>query len=124
MRGRDIKIGETYLAKVSGQLVPVRITSASIHGGWNAVNTTTGREVRFRSGGRLRAGHIQAQQQRRPNMTATNDLKGKHVILDGQKETILDAGEDRTDDKGYRVVRVEFASGKVCDLLVPVQTCE
>jgi hypothetical protein len=41
MKKRDIKIGETYLAKVSGKLAPVRITNESIHGGWNAVNTTT-----------------------------------------------------------------------------------
>jgi hypothetical protein len=38
MEKRDIKIGETYLAKVSGKLVPVWITNESHHGGWNAVN--------------------------------------------------------------------------------------
>jgi hypothetical protein len=54
MKKRDITIGETYLAKVSGKLVPVRITSESPHGGWNAVNTTTGREVRIGSAARLR----------------------------------------------------------------------
>jgi len=54
MKKRDIKIGETYLAKVSGKLVPVRITSESPYGGWNAINTTTGREVRIRSAARLR----------------------------------------------------------------------
>jgi hypothetical protein len=54
MKKRDIKIGETYLAKVSGKLAPVRITNESVHGGWNAVNTTTGREVRIRSAARLR----------------------------------------------------------------------
>jgi len=54
MKKRDIEIGKTYLAKVSGNLVPVRITSESVHGGWNAVNTTTGREVRIRSATRLR----------------------------------------------------------------------
>ena len=52
------------------------------------------------------------------------DLVGKHVVLDGQKEKIVDAGEERTDDKGYRVVRIETASGKVRDVLSPVQTCE
>ena len=54
MKKRDIKIGETYLAKVSGKIVPVRITNESPYGGWNAVNTTTGREVRIRSAARLR----------------------------------------------------------------------
>jgi hypothetical protein len=54
MKKRDVEIGKTYLAKVSGNLVPVRITSESVHGGWNAVNSTTGREVRIRSAARLR----------------------------------------------------------------------
>ena len=54
MKKRDIEIGQTYLAKVSGKLVPVRIISESPYGGWNAVNTTTGREVRIRSAARLR----------------------------------------------------------------------
>ena len=54
MKKRDITIGETYVAKVSGKLAPVRITSESPHGGWDAVNTTTGREVRIRGGKRGR----------------------------------------------------------------------
>jgi hypothetical protein len=54
MKKRDVEVGKTYLAKVSGNLVPVRITGESVHGGWNAVNTTTGRDVRIRSAARLR----------------------------------------------------------------------
>ena len=54
MKKRDVEVGKTYLAKVSDNLVPVRITSESVHGGWNAVNTTTGRDVRIRSAARLR----------------------------------------------------------------------
>jgi len=51
-------------------------------------------------------------------------LVGRHVMLDGRKEKIVDAGEERIDDKGYRVIRVEMASGKICDLLVPVETVD
>jgi hypothetical protein len=51
-------------------------------------------------------------------------LVGRHVILAGRKEQIIDAGEERTDDKGYRVIRVELAGGKVCDLLAPVETLD
>jgi hypothetical protein len=54
MKKRGIRIGETYLAKVSGKVVPVRTTGESVYGGWNAVNTTTGREVRIRRAARLR----------------------------------------------------------------------
>jgi hypothetical protein len=51
-------------------------------------------------------------------------LVGRHVILARRKEKIVDAGEERTDDKGYRVIRVELAGGKVCDLLTPVETLD
>jgi len=54
MKKRDVQVGERYEAKVSGKLVWVRITSESEHGGWNAKNTVTGREVRIRSAQRLR----------------------------------------------------------------------
>jgi len=51
-------------------------------------------------------------------------LVGRHVILNGRKEKIIDAGAARTDDKGYRLIRVELAGGKVCDLLAPVETLD
>ena len=41
-----------------------------------------------------------------------------------RKEKNIDAGEERTDDKGYRVIRVELAGGKACDLLAPVETLD
>ena len=52
------------------------------------------------------------------------NLLGRHVILDGRKEKIIDASEERTDDKGYRVIRVELVGGRVCDLLAPVETLD
>lgn len=55
MRKAEVKIGGMYLAKVSGHLVGVRITGESRFGGWDARNTTTGREVRIRNAGRLRS---------------------------------------------------------------------
>ena len=32
--------------------------------------------------------------------------------MDGRKEQIIDAGEERTADKGYRVIRIELAGGR------------
>lgn len=55
MKKRDVEIGAVYLVRVSGRLVPVRVTGESPYGGFNGVNLTTGREVRIRSAGRLRA---------------------------------------------------------------------
>ena len=54
MKKRDVQVGQTYLAKVSGRLAPVRITRESPYGGWDAVNGKTGRSVRIRSAQRLR----------------------------------------------------------------------
>jgi len=54
MRKAEIEIGETYVAKVSGKLTRVRVTSKSGYGGWCAINTATGREIRIRTAGRLR----------------------------------------------------------------------
>jgi hypothetical protein len=50
----DVKIGKTYVVKVSGKLQPVRITRESPYGGWVGRNEKTGREVRIRGAGRLR----------------------------------------------------------------------
>jgi hypothetical protein len=54
MRKNEILIGATYLAKVSGKIVPVRILGEAHYGGWTALNTTTGREVRIKTAARLR----------------------------------------------------------------------
>src|SRR5262245_52822639 len=59
MKSADIRIGETYLAKVSGRLQRVRVTgdftryNPTRHG-WRAVNLATGRELRIKSSQRLR----------------------------------------------------------------------
>lgn len=54
MKKSEIKIGKTYTAKVSGNVVPVRIESESPYGGWVGRNILTKREVRIRSAARLR----------------------------------------------------------------------
>jgi len=54
MKKNEITIGGVYAAKVSGKVVPVRITGESPYGGWDAVNTQTRRAVRIRSAARLR----------------------------------------------------------------------
>ena len=54
MKKKDVVIGETYWAKVSGKIVPVKITDECIYGGWAGVNDETGRAVRIKSCQRLR----------------------------------------------------------------------
>src|SRR4051812_18230909 len=55
MKKDDVQIGETYFAKVSDKVVPVRIDGLNRHGGWDATNTKTGKKVRIKSAQRLRS---------------------------------------------------------------------
>jgi hypothetical protein len=48
MKKDEIKIGGTYLAKVSDKVVPVRIDAESTHGGWDATNLLTDKKVRIK----------------------------------------------------------------------------
>jgi hypothetical protein len=54
MKKDQIKVGGTYLAKVSDKVVPVRIDAASTRGGWEATNLVTDKKVRIKSAQRLR----------------------------------------------------------------------
>lgn len=53
MKKNEVKIGETYTAKVSGGETEVRITEECEHGGWWGINLRTGRQIRLRTGRRL-----------------------------------------------------------------------
>jgi hypothetical protein len=55
MKKADVKVGETYMAKVTNKVVEVRITGESRFGGWDAVNLETNKKVRIKSPQRLRA---------------------------------------------------------------------
>jgi hypothetical protein len=54
MKKDEIKVGGTYLAKVSDKVVPVRIDAENTHGGWDATNLLTNKKVRIKSAQRLR----------------------------------------------------------------------
>jgi len=54
MKKHEVKVGQTYLAKVSDKVVAVRIDRENPHGGWDATNEATGKKVRVKSAQRLR----------------------------------------------------------------------
>ena len=60
MKKNDIKIGQAYMAKVTGSDAPVRIDAQNPHGGWDAKNLVTGRKVRIKTAGRLKRQCTQA----------------------------------------------------------------
>jgi len=55
MQKHNIKVGSTYIVKVSGALTRVRITREHDRGGWYGTNLATGREIRIRTAARLRS---------------------------------------------------------------------
>ena len=54
MKKADVQIGETYLVKVAGNLVPVKITREHGDGGWEGRSVKTGKTIRIKSAQRLR----------------------------------------------------------------------
>lgn len=54
MKKHEVRIGGTYLAKVTNNVVPVRIDNENHHGGWDATNLATNKKVRIKSAQRLR----------------------------------------------------------------------
>lgn len=54
MKKRDVQLGKVYIAKVSGNLVRVRIDDENPIGGWDGTNLATGRSIRIRTAARLR----------------------------------------------------------------------
>jgi hypothetical protein len=54
MKAKDVQIGGTYVAKVSGKLTSVTLLQTSPYGGWEAFNEATGKRVRIRTAARLR----------------------------------------------------------------------
>ena len=78
MKKSEIKIRGVYVAKVSGQLVSVRIDRESHYGGWDATNLATGRAVRIRSAARLR-GRIRA-----PKVANEKAREAREAALDAE----------------------------------------
>jgi hypothetical protein len=75
MKKDEVRIGCTYSAKVSGSVVPVRITQekwkGDKHTGWVGQNIETGRSVYIKSAQRLRAPVVGEEEQPPPTPKAT-----------------------------------------------------
>lgn len=106
MKKADVKIGETYTAKVSNKLAKLRITGVSPYGGWDAINVATGHEVRVRSAQRLRSQVPTAPQR----------------LFIGIFPTGISYA-DRTREEHGDYVRLAFLSFKTLSLQVNSKTC-
>jgi hypothetical protein len=54
MKKGDVKVGEVYAVKVSGNMAPVVIDEEHPKGGWTGTNQETNRQVRIKTAQRLR----------------------------------------------------------------------
>lgn len=54
MKAKDVVLGCLYYVKVSGDVVPVRVTGLHPLGGFVGVNQEIGRTIRIKTAGRLR----------------------------------------------------------------------
>lgn len=54
MQAKDIFVGQIYLVKISGKIQQVKIVKTCSNGGWMATNLATGRDIRLRTGARVR----------------------------------------------------------------------
>jgi len=106
MKKGEVKVGGTYVAKVSDRLTTVRISGESRYGGWDAVNTKTGKAVRIKSAQRLRGtaalskAEVQAAKAAvgaqvgagaKPAAEAAKDAKAAAVAAGGEATNPLEA---------------------------------
>jgi hypothetical protein len=74
MQKSEVRIGGTYVAKVTNRIVHVRIDAVSRYGGWDATNLATNKKVRIKSAQRLR-GELGAESAAGKTKDATQSAK-------------------------------------------------
>jgi hypothetical protein len=84
MKKADVHLGATYLVKVAGNLVPVKITREHDNGGWEGTSVKTGKTIRIKSALRLR--------KRLGNVPDTTDEPAK-ATQDANDDARRDTGE-------------------------------
>jgi hypothetical protein len=91
MKKSEVKIGGTYIAKVTNKVVQVRIDAESRYGGWDAVNLETGKKVRIQSPARLRG---EAEATATEPTANEKPKRGKAKKADSEKKTKRISGLD------------------------------
>jgi len=108
MKKSDVKVGGTYLAKVSDKVVSVRLEAENPHGGWDATNLATGKKVRIKSAQRLRgsAKSKKAAKAAGPDINPTVEIvTGQPIPAKSEKKA-----KKKTGDKSKRVSALDAAA--------------
>ena len=103
MKATEVKLGGVYKAKVSGNLVSVKITHENPHGGWSGRNLTTGKIVKIKSARRLR-GAVNRPATRKKIVSLAEyeaEAKAEHAAIASGKAT-TDATLPEKRDTGQR----------------------
>jgi hypothetical protein len=111
MKKNDVKVGGLYTAKVSDKLVAVRIESAHSKGGWNAINTATGKRIHIKSAQRLRGavkGATKAKAPEASELAVDSDAKDKAPAKAASK--VAKPKKDSADKKPKRVSALDAAA--------------
>jgi len=85
MKKADVQINATYLVKVAGNLVPVKITREHDNGGWEGTSVKTGKTIRVKSPQRLRKRLADAS-----NLKAVHKADQENARLDEQRAASAD----------------------------------
>ena len=125
MKKSDVKVGEVYAVKVSGNMAPVVIDEEHPKGGWTGTNQETNRQVRIKTAQRLRCpwdeylkhgdGDEEAGQAAKEAPTADTGAPGDDTAEASSKETKAKKKRTRakTGDEGEKPVSGLDAAAKV-----------
>jgi hypothetical protein len=86
MKKTDVQINATYLVKVAGNLVPVRIDREHGSGGWLGTSRKTGKQIRIKSPQRLRKRIDDAAPVANTAKPATKDATGAPERDTGERD--------------------------------------
>ncbi len=90
--------------KVSGKIVPVRITGENASGGWDGVNQATGKVVRIKSPARLRSKVAEARPAKCD--TPTGDVRPVAKTRAGSTRKARDGAGRDTGERGRTVAKL------------------
>jgi hypothetical protein len=93
MKKDEITIGNTYSAKVSDKVVPIRIDRENSRGGWDATNLVTNKTIRIKSAQRLRGPVERGSKKAKPEKSAKAHRPLRPSGLSAAYQVLFDAGE-------------------------------
>ena len=122
MKKNEVQVGKVYAMKVSGDVVPVKITgekwSGDKHTGWTGTNTKTNRGVRIKSAQRLRGevggggGKQESQDHEAPSAKELANNAEVEKVAKGKKAAAAKAPKPAKEIKASKAAKVVAPKAK------------